>query len=152
MFSIRFQLTVVISSHAKIRMVERDVSEAMLLEVIDFGEARYKDATHLLAFKEFPERHDNLLCAVLVLEDHVVVKTVMHHFEVLQGVNMHTTYFDEDDILVIRLSDKPITREISQNWNTHISYAEDGSAVEVVLLEARANGAYPLEIQHARIA
>ena len=49
---------------------------------------------------------------------------------------MHTTYFDEDDILVIRLSDKPIVREVSQNWNTHISYAEDGSAVEVVMLEA----------------
>jgi uncharacterized protein YuzE len=65
---------------------------------------------------------------------------------------MHTTYFDEDDILVIRLSDKPITREISQNWNTHISYAEDGSAVEVVLLEASAHGAYPFEIQHARAA
>ena len=65
---------------------------------------------------------------------------------------MPTTYFDEDDILVIRLSDKPIVREVSQNWNTHISYAEDGSAVEVVMLEARANGAYPLEIQHARTA
>ena len=56
---------------------------------------------------------------------------------------MHTTYFDEDDILVIRLSNKPITREVLQDWNTHISYAEDGTAVEVVLLEARANGAYP---------
>ena len=56
---------------------------------------------------------------------------------------MHTTYFDEDDILVIRLSDKPIVREVSQNWNTHISYAEDGSAVEVVMLEARANGRIP---------
>lgn len=65
---------------------------------------------------------------------------------------MHTTYFDEDDILVIRLSDKPIAREVSQNWNAHISYAEDGSMVEVVLLEARANGAYPLEVQHARTA
>ena len=51
---------------------------------------------------------------------------------------MHTTYFDEDDILFIRLSDKPIMREVSQNRNTHISYAEDGSTVEVVLLEARA--------------
>jgi len=50
---------------------------------------------------------------------------------------------------VIRLSDKPIVREVSQNWNTHISYAEDGSAVELVLLEARANGAYPMEVQHA---
>ena len=65
---------------------------------------------------------------------------------------MRTTYFDEDDILVIHLSDKPIVREVSQNWNTHISYAEDGSTVEVVLLEARANGAYPLDIQHARAA
>ena len=54
---------------------------------------------------------------------------------------MHPTNFDEDDILVIRLSDKPIAREVSQNWNTHISYAEDGSVVEVVLLEARAIGA-----------
>ena len=65
---------------------------------------------------------------------------------------MHTTYFDEDDILVIRLSDKPIVREVSQNWNTHISYADDGSTVEVVLLEASTNGAYPLDIQHARAA
>jgi len=65
---------------------------------------------------------------------------------------MHTTYFDEDDILVIRLSEKPIVREVSQDWSTHISYAEDGSAVEMVLLEARANGAYPLEVQHARAA
>lgn len=83
MFSIRFQRPVVVSSHAKIRMTERDISEVMLLEVIDSGDARYKDATHLWAFKEFPERHDNLLCAVLVLEDCVVVKTVMHHFTVL---------------------------------------------------------------------
>jgi len=83
MFSNRFQRLVVISSHAKIRMDERDISEAMLLEVIDSGDTRYKDATHLWAFKEFPERHDNLLCAVLILEDRVVVKTVMHHFSVL---------------------------------------------------------------------
>jgi hypothetical protein len=83
MYSNRFQRPIVISSHAKIRMAEREISEAMLLEVIDSGDTRYKDTTHLWAFKEFPERHDNLLCAVLVLEDRVVVKTVMHHFSVL---------------------------------------------------------------------
>ena len=65
---------------------------------------------------------------------------------------MRTTYYDEDDILVLRLSDKAVCREVSQDWNTHISYAEDGSMVEVVLLDARANGAYPLEVQHARAA
>lgn len=83
MFSNRFQRPIIISSHAKIRMVERGISEIMLLEVIDSGDTRYKDSTHLWAFKEFPERHDNLLCAVLVLEDRVIVKTVMHHFSVL---------------------------------------------------------------------
>lgn len=54
-----------------------------LLEVIDEGDTRYADETHLWAFKAFPARHDNLVCAVLVLESAVVVKTVMHHFEVL---------------------------------------------------------------------
>ena len=83
MYSSRFQRPIVISSHARIRMTEREISEAMLLEVIDSGDTRYKDTTHLWAFKEFPERHDNLLCAVLVLEDCMVVKTVMHHFSVL---------------------------------------------------------------------
>ncbi|MHB1237047.1 MAG: DUF4258 domain-containing protein [Gallionella sp.] len=83
MYSTRFQRPVVISSHAKVRMFERDISETTLLEVIDSGDTRYKDATHLWAFKEFPERHDNLVCAVLVLEDCVIVKTVMHHFTVL---------------------------------------------------------------------
>ncbi|MCX8086639.1 MAG: DUF2283 domain-containing protein [Rhodocyclaceae bacterium] len=62
---------------------------------------------------------------------------------------MRTTYYDEDDILVIRLSDKPICREVSQDWNTHISYAEDGTAVEIVLLDAKANGAFPCQIEHA---
>ena len=47
MFSARFNRPVVVSSHAKIRMTERDISEALLLEVIDTGDARYKDATHL---------------------------------------------------------------------------------------------------------
>ena len=59
---------------------------------------------------------------------------------------MRTTYYDEDDILVIHLSDKPIVREVSQDWNTHISYAADGSAVEVVILEARAHGAFPTHV------
>jgi hypothetical protein len=61
---------------------------------------------------------------------------------------MKTTYFEEDDTLVIRLSDKPIVREMSQDWFTHLSFAEDGSTVEVVVLEARSRGLMPIEIQH----
>ena len=49
---------------------------------------------------------------------------------------MKSTYFDEDDILSIRMSDKPIVREVSQNWHINASYAADGTVVEVVLLDA----------------
>jgi len=83
MFSLRFQRSVIITRHARSRMTERNISAAMLLEVIDRGETRYRDSTHLWAYMEFPERNDNLLCAVVVLEDAVVVKTVMHHFSIL---------------------------------------------------------------------
>ncbi len=83
MFSVRFQRKIVITRHARERMLARDISEAMLVEIIDEGKTRFRDATHLWTFKNFPERHDNLLCAVLVLEDTVVVKTVMHHFSAL---------------------------------------------------------------------
>jgi len=58
---------------------------------------------------------------------------------------MKTTYHEEDDILVLHMEDKPIVREVSQDWNTHISYAADGTVVEVVVLDARANGAMPIQ-------
>jgi hypothetical protein len=65
---------------------------------------------------------------------------------------MKTTYYDDDDILVIHLSDKPIAREVSQDWNTHVSYAEDGTAVEIVVLNAASSGAMPLQVTHGKAA
>jgi hypothetical protein len=58
-------------------------------------------------------------------------------------------YFEKDDILQIRVSDKPIVRETSQDWHTNISYAEDGTIVEIVLLDARKEGLMPLEFRKA---
>lgn len=43
---------------------------------------------------------------------------------------MRATYYDGDDILVVRISSKPVHREVSQNWCTHISYAEDGTMLD----------------------
>jgi uncharacterized protein YuzE len=62
---------------------------------------------------------------------------------------MKTTYYPKDDILVVHVSDKPIVRETSQDWNTTVSYAADGTVAEVVVLEARARGAYPVHQQAA---
>ncbi len=80
MFSVRFNRLVILTRHAAQRMAERSISPAELLVVVDTGGTRYKDDAHLWAFKHFNQRDDNLVCAVLVLEDAVVVKTVMHHF------------------------------------------------------------------------
>lgn len=65
---------------------------------------------------------------------------------------MLTTYYEEDDILVLRLADKPVTRELSQDWHTQISYAEDGSIVEIVILDARKIGAWPLRTEPRKAA
>ena len=62
---------------------------------------------------------------------------------------MKSIYFESDDILQIRVSDKPIVREVSQDWNTNISYAEDGSIVQIVLLDAKKEGLLPLEFRKA---
>jgi hypothetical protein len=58
---------------------------------------------------------------------------------------MKTTYYPQDDILEIHFSDKPIAREISQDWNVNLSYAADGSLVEVVILDAVKAGLIPFE-------
>ncbi len=51
MFSIRFQRRIVVTRHARERMIERAVSDDMLMDVIDKGETRFRDETHLWAFK-----------------------------------------------------------------------------------------------------
>ena len=58
-------------------------------------------------------------------------------------------YFENDDILQIRVSEKQIVREVSQDWHTNIGYAEDGSIVEIVLLDAKKEGLLPLKYRKA---
>lgn len=62
---------------------------------------------------------------------------------------MKTIYYPDDDTLEIRISDKPISREVSHGWNVNIGYAGDGSVAEIVLLEAKEHGLYPVELDQA---
>lgn len=62
---------------------------------------------------------------------------------------MNTTYYPEDDILVIHLSDAEAVREVSHGWNLNISYAEDGSPCEIVILEAKEKGLYPIHTEQS---
>jgi carotenoid cleavage dioxygenase-like enzyme len=57
---------------------------------------------------------------------------------------MSIKYYEDDDILVQRFSNNPIVREVSQGWNINTSYDKDGHIVQIVILEAKEKGLYPI--------
>ncbi|MDI5921018.1 DUF4258 domain-containing protein [Halomonas sp. LR5S13] len=77
----RFERDVHITRHARERMAERRIAESELINLLETGITRYKDDVRLWIAKEVPSRKDNLVCAAVILEDKLVVKTVMHHFQ-----------------------------------------------------------------------
>ena len=52
MFSVRFNKAVVITQHAQQRMRQRAISVAELQDVIDHGDTRFKDETHLWVYMD----------------------------------------------------------------------------------------------------
>lgn len=81
MYSHRFKVDIHLTHHASERMASRNIKESELLELIEQRTVKYKDATRFWIARHFENRQDNLLSIAAVLEDKVVVKTVMHHFE-----------------------------------------------------------------------
>lgn len=81
MFSDRFQRNIRVTFHARQRMTERSITEPLLLDLIETGTVRHKDEKRIWIFKAYPDRQDNLLCVAAVLDDALIVKTVIHHFQ-----------------------------------------------------------------------
>ena len=52
----------------------------LLGDLIETGQLNYKDDKHVWIAKHFQHRTDNLLCAAIVIDQAVIVKTVMYHF------------------------------------------------------------------------
>jgi len=80
-FSKRFARAVVLTHHARERMDERGIDEKVLLDVLESGECKYKDDCRLWVYKKVIGRDDNLVCAAIVLENCLIVKTVMIRWE-----------------------------------------------------------------------
>ncbi|MBS3667145.1 hypothetical protein KGA68_04325 [Halomonas boliviensis] len=55
-------------------MAARNITEGELLELVERGKVKYKDATRLWVARYFENRQDNLLSVAAVLEDKLVVK------------------------------------------------------------------------------
>lgn len=81
MYSHRFNSEIHITRHASERMATRNINDGELIELIEEGTVKHKDDVRVWVAKHFDNRQDNLLCVAAVLEEKVVVKTVMHHFE-----------------------------------------------------------------------
>lgn len=81
MHSTRFKLPVTLTEHARLRMEERNIHAALVLEIIDSGTLKEAGNSHYWLYKHLPDRADNLLCVAAVVDNVVVVKTIMHHWE-----------------------------------------------------------------------
>lgn len=74
-------MDVYVTRHVRERMAQLGMTEVLLSELLETGQMRYKDDTRLWITKAMEARNDNLVCAAVVLENRLVVKTVMHHFQ-----------------------------------------------------------------------
>ena len=83
MHSTRFGLPVVLTEHARLRMAERSINTALVLEIIDTGVFKDAGKGHCWLYKHFDDRPDNLLCVAAVIENALVVKTIMNHWELM---------------------------------------------------------------------
>ena len=81
MLSARFGLPIVLTEHAKLRMAERDIDAELVLEIIDTGTLKNAGGSHYWLYKHLSGRTDNLLCVAAVVDNVVVVKTLLHHWE-----------------------------------------------------------------------
>ena len=81
MHSLRFNLPVILTEHARLRMAERQMDAALILEIIDTGIVKEAGGAHYWLYKHIANRADNLLCVAAVVDNVVVVKTIMHHWE-----------------------------------------------------------------------
>jgi len=80
-FSKRFGKNVWVTNHARESMQRRNIDVATLERVIEEGEIKRRDEVNLWVFTHIQERADNLICAAVVEQAAVVIKTVMVNWE-----------------------------------------------------------------------
>jgi hypothetical protein len=58
-------------------MAKRSVTEEMLYDLIETGDIRHKTDTNVWIYKQYLNREDNLICAAAILNQAVIIKTMM---------------------------------------------------------------------------
>lgn len=76
-YSARFRRNVRLTHHVYDRMGKRTVSLALVLDLIETGDIRFKTERDVWIYRHYPERDDNLVCLAVTIAEAVIVKTVM---------------------------------------------------------------------------
>lgn len=80
-YSKRFgNLQIVLTTHAEQRARERNISPELIQDIVDTGIQKEAGPGHLWFYKHQPNREDNLLCVAAVIDNVLVIKTVMHNW------------------------------------------------------------------------
>lgn len=62
-------------------MQARGITEGLVMDLIETGAVKRKDDRHWWIAKLYPERGDNLICAAVVSDQALIMKTLMTHWE-----------------------------------------------------------------------
>ena len=80
-FSKRFGKNVWVTRHARESMLRRKVDADTLKRLIEEGEVKRRDEASLWVFMHIQDRAVNLICAAVVEQAALIVKTVMINWE-----------------------------------------------------------------------
>lgn len=84
-FSARFTRNVWLTRHARSALEKRGLEEETVLAVIETGEITEKGDGHYWIHSSVQDRTDNQICAAVVVDTAVVVKTVMVNWQVKEN-------------------------------------------------------------------
>ncbi len=73
-------LDIVLTVHAQQRARERNINPELIQDIVDNGTQQEAGPGHFWFYKHYPERDGNLLCVAAVIDNVLVIKTVMHHW------------------------------------------------------------------------
>ena len=74
------ELEIVLTTHAQQRAWERNMSFEQIKDIVYTGLHQEAGPGHCWFYKHCPDRDDNLLCVPAVIDNVLVIKTVMHHW------------------------------------------------------------------------
>ncbi len=80
-YSPRFAKNVWLANHAIESMAKREITLPEVKQLIEEGSVQYKDNQHGWVYFEFISRNDNLVCAAIINEQAVIIKTMMVNWQ-----------------------------------------------------------------------